>query len=163
MAVLPIHTETTDESVAATAGILRSELIHGLAGVPQLQVIDAKTETGMGHGLAAARYMIETGVHQFGDKVRVYATLFDVTTMNIVKTYKWAIQAKDLFELSDRFANDVARSIEIELIVGEPAGLYAELDDPDAIEKVYTGWYHLRSDTQEGWSRALDFFPSCLW
>lgn len=158
VAVLPIHTETADESVSATAGILRSELIHGLAGVPQLQVINAKTETDGEHVLAAARYMIETGVHQLGDKVRVYATLFDVTTMNIVKTYKWAIQAKDLLELSDRFADDVARSIEIELVIGEPAGLYSELNDPEAIEKVYTGWYHLRSDTREGWSRALELF-----
>ena len=158
VAVLPIHTETADESVSAMAGILRSELIHGLAGVPQLQVINAKTETDGEHVLAAARYMIETGVHQLGDKVRVYATLFDVTTMNIVKTYKWAIQAKDLLELSDRFADDVARSIEIELVIGEPAGLYSELNDPEAIEKVYTGWYHLRSDTREGWSRALELF-----
>jgi tetratricopeptide (TPR) repeat protein len=63
-----------------------------------------------------------------------------------------------MFELSERFADDVARSVEIELIVGEPAGLYAELDDPEAIEKVYTGWYHLRSDTQEGWSRAVELF-----
>jgi class 3 adenylate cyclase/TolB-like protein len=158
VAVLPIHTETADESVAGIARILRRDLIHELTHVPQLKVIDAKTETGKEGGLAAARYMIETGVHQFGDKVRVYATLFDVTTMNIVKTYKWSLNVEELFELSERFADDVARSVEIELIVGEPAGLYAELDDPEAIEKVYTGWYHLRSDTQEGWSRAVELF-----
>jgi tetratricopeptide (TPR) repeat protein len=27
-----------------------------------------------------------------------------------------------------------------------------------AIEKVYQGWYHLRSDTREGWTRAVDLF-----
>lgn len=158
VAVLPIHTEMADESVTATAGVIRGDLIHRLSRVPQLRVIDAKTETGMERGLAAVRYMVESGVHQVGAKVRIYATLFDVTTMNIVKSYKWTVKAKDLFELSDRMADDVARSIEIELIIGEPAGLYSELDDPEAIEKVYTGWFHLRSDTPEGWSRATELF-----
>ncbi len=158
VAVLPIHKEMADESVGATAGILRGDLIHRLARVPQLRVIDAKTETSDKRVVTAARYMVETGVHQVGDKVRVYATLFDVKTMNIVKSYKWTVQAEDLFALSYRFADDVARSLEIELIVGEPAGLYSELDDPEAIEKVYLGWYHLRTDTREGWSRAIELF-----
>ena len=158
VAVLPIHTEMADKSVRATAGILRGDLIHRLARVPQLRVIDARTETSDKRVATAARYMVETGVHQVEDKVRLYATLFDVATMNIVKSHKWTVQAEDLFALSDRFADDVARSIEIELIVGEPAGLYSDLDDPEAIEKVYLGWYHLRTDTREGWSRAIELF-----
>jgi TolB-like protein len=147
-----------DKSVRATAGILRGDLIHRLAKVPQLRVIDAKVETSDKRVVTAARYMVETGVHQVGDNVRLYATLFDVITMNIVKSYKWTVQTEDLFALSDRFADDVARSIEIELIVGEPAGLYSDLDDPAAIEMVYLGWYHLRTDTREGWSHALELF-----
>ena len=158
VAVLPIHTEMADKSVRATAGILRGDLIHRLARVPQLRVIDAKAETSDKRAVTAARYMVETGVHQVGDNVRLYATLFDVITMNIVKSYKWKFQTEDLFALSDRFADDVARSIEIELIVGEPAGLYSDLDDPVAIEMVYLGWYHLRTDTREGWSHALELF-----
>ena len=158
VAVLPIHTEMADKSVRATAGILRGDLIHRLARVPQLRVIDAKAETSDKRAVRAARYMIETGVHQVGDNVRLYATLFDVITMNIVKSYKWTVKTEDLFALSDRFADDVARSIEIELIVGEPAGLYSDLDDPAAIEMVYLGWYHLRTDTREGWSHAIELF-----
>ena len=158
LAILPIHTERVDASVAAMAGILRSDLVHRLARVPQLNIIDAKTETSEERVKSAARYMIETGIQQFGEHARLYATLFDVTTMNIVKSYKWTVPAASLMDLSERLADDIAHSIEIELIVGEPAGLYAELDDPDAIEKVYTGWYHLRSDTREGWAHALALF-----
>ena len=158
LAILPIHTERVDASVAAMAAILRSDLVHRLARVPHLNIIDAKTDTSEERAKTAARYMIETGIQQFGGKARLYATLFDVTTMNIVKSYKWTVQTEHLLDLSERFADDIAQSIEIELIVGEPAGLYAELDDPDAIEKVYTGWFYLRSDTQEGWAHALALF-----
>lgn len=158
VAVLPIHINTADKSVGATAAIIRADLIHRLAAVPQLSVIDAKSETDRGLDPAAARYMVESGVHQFKDHVRIYATLFDVTTMNVVKSYKWTVPADDLLAMSERIADDVARSIQIELIVGAPAGLYADLDDPQAIEKIYLGWYHLRQDTREGWSRAMALF-----
>jgi len=158
IAVLPIHIKNASSLVAEAADILRQELVHRLTAVPQLTVVNAKSEVGQQQGLTAARYYIETGVHQHGDRVRVFATLFDVTTMNIVKSYKWFVAADGLVELSERLAEDVAKSIEVELIVGEPAGLYAELDDPEAIEKIYLGWYHLRSDIREGWAQALELF-----
>jgi adenylate cyclase len=158
LAVLPIHTEGVDEAVRSGAGVIRMDLLHRLSRVPQLQIVDAGTEPDQQRLHATARYMLETGVHQFGDRVRVYAVLFDVTTLNVVKSHKWMSPAEEMFDLADGIAEEVARSVEVELIVGEPAGLYAELDDPQAIEQVYLGWYHLRNDTREGWARALELF-----
>ncbi len=158
IAVLPIHTEGVEDNVAAAAAVIRADLIHRLSGIPELVVVDAgDDEPGAAMG-RAARYMLESGVHQFGDRIRVYATVFDVTTMNVVKSHKISGTVDDMFDLSDRLSQDVGDAIEIELVVGAPAGLYAELDDPVAIEKVYLGWYHLRSDTREGWERALSLF-----
>jgi hypothetical protein len=55
-------------------------------------------------------------------------------------------------------AGEVARSLQIDLVIGEPAGLYGELEDPIAIEKIYFGWYHLTSTTPEGWMESLKLF-----
>jgi adenylate cyclase len=158
VAVLPIHAETADESARATADILRSDLIHRLARTPQLKVIDARAEPSAGGARETARYIIESGVHQAGENVRVYANVIDVTSMNVVKSHKWTAKAADLFALSDELADEVARALEVDLIVGAPAGLYAEFDDPEAVEKVYLGWYHLNRGTPEGWARALQLF-----
>jgi len=158
VAVLPIHAETVDESVRATADMLRTDLIHRLARIPQLSVIDARAEPSGGGVRGTARYMIETGVHQAGDDVRVYAEVLDVTSMNVVKTHRWTAKAADLFGLSDALVDEVGHALEVDLIVGEPAGLYADLDDPEAIEQVYLGWYHLTSGTPEGWARSLELF-----
>ncbi len=160
VAVLPIHAETVDETVRGMAGILRTDLIHRLSRVPQLSVIDASTEPDGGGAPGAARYMIETGIHQAADHVRVYANLVDVASMNVVKAHKRTAQVADLFEMSEAFADEVGRAIEVELVIGEPAGLYAELDDPAAIEQVYLGWYQLTVGTREGWSRAVEHFGS---
>jgi adenylate cyclase len=156
VAVLPIIAEGVDDTVQAGAGVMRADILHRLAAIPELTVIEA-TATG-GQAGTAARYMLETGVHQFGDTLRAYATLFDVTTMNVVKSHKITGPTSDVMNMSDRLSEDVGTSIEVELVVGAPAGLYAELDDPEAIEKVYLGWYNLRSDTVQGWQRALSLF-----
>lgn len=158
VAVLPIHTDGADESVSSTAGVLRSDLVHRLSQVPGLSVIDARTTAGPQPSDVAARYITETGAMQFGDRVRVFATLYDVTTMNVVKSHKWTVATADLFDLSETMADEVARAIEVELIIGEPAGLYSELEDPEAIEKVYLGWYHLRSGNPQSWAKAVELF-----
>jgi adenylate cyclase len=157
LAILPIHTEMVDETVRAAAGMIRHDLLHRLSTLPDLEVIDAPTEPGRGPS-AIASYMVETGVHQFGSNVRVFAVLFDMETMNVVKSHKWMTTVEEMFTISDVVAGEVAHSVEVELVVGEPARLYAELDDPAAIEKIYLGWYHLRNDTKEGWHRALALF-----
>jgi len=97
-------------------------------------------------------------VQQAGTHVQVYAVVFDVTTMNVVKSHKWTVATDEVLALSDQITEDVLRSVEVELVVGAPAGLYADLGDPQSIEKVYLGWYNLRSDTREGWTRALELF-----
>jgi adenylate cyclase len=157
LAILPIHTEMVDDEVRAAAQLVRADLLHRLASIPELVVVDSPDQP-QGQLATTARYMLETGVHQFGDQIRVFAAVFDVTTMNVVKAHKWNLGAGELFEMADTISDDVARTIEVELVVGAPAGLYAELGDAAAIEKIYLGWYHLRSDTLEGWQRALDLF-----
>ena len=157
LAVLPIHTEDVDDQVASGAAMIRSDIVHTLSGVPELTIVDAQTH-GEGAEMPAARYMLETGVHQFGENLRIYATLFDVTTMNVVKSHKLTTQTSRILEAADDLSRAVKKAIEIELVVGAPAGLYAELEDPEAIENVYLGWYHLRTDTEEGWHRARDLF-----
>jgi TolB-like protein len=131
VAVLPIHTEEVAEQVRSVGNLIRLDLIFRLSQVPELHVVDSGVEPGRLAGRPTARYMLETGVHEIGGSVRVYATLFDVTTMNVVNSYKWTARVDELPALSEQIANEVAQGIEIELIVGEPAGLYADLEDPE--------------------------------
>ena len=158
VAVLPIHTEQVGDDVKAIGGIIRADLLHRLSTLPGLKLIDAGPVPGGSPPPASARYVLETGIHQVGERLRVFATLLDVTTMNIVKTHKWDATTADVLDLSDRISEEVVRSVEVDLVVGAPAGLYAELDDPVAIEQVYLGWYYLESDTPEGWAKSLDYF-----
>ena len=157
VALLPIHTESLEPSDANLGEIFRAEMLHRLTRVPSLRVIDARAEGG-GHIPDSARYMIESGAHRAEEKLRVYATVVDVTTMNVVSSHRWMLTGAELIGRSDDLVEEVARSVEVELIVGEPAGLYADLEDPEAIQDVYLGWYHLTAATPAGWTKSLDFF-----
>ncbi len=158
VAVLPIHSESLESSLQSVAGMIRDDLIHRLSQVPRLKIVNASSEPKPGSADEAVRYLLETGIHQVGDQVRVYAKLMDVTTMNIVTTNRWTSSTADLLSLSDDVAEGMARAIAIELIIGEPAGLYAELEDPVAIQNIYTGWFHLTSGNPEGWAKAIEHF-----
>jgi len=157
VAVLPIHADSLEPALQSMAGVIRDDLIHRLSRVPRLLVINASSDPGASSG-EPVRYLLETGVHQVGDQVRVYAKLMDVTSMNIVTTNKWTAATSDLLALSDDVAEGVARAVEVELIIGEPAGLYSELEDPEAIQNIYTGWFHLTSGSPEGWTKAVEYF-----
>lgn len=157
VAVLPIHADDLDPALRPIAAVVRDDLIHRLAQVPRLHVVNATAESE-GSAPANVRYMLETGVHQVGNQVRVYAKLLDVTTMNIVNTNRWTAPTEDLMSLSEDVAEGVARSLAIELVIGEPAGFYNELGDPEALQNIYTGWYHLTSGTPEGIDRAAHYF-----
>ena len=158
IAVLPIHAETVDPSIASAAQMLRADLIYRLANIPNLNVIDARVDLDSGTPDSSARYILETGIHQFGEQVRVYASVLEVSTLNPIASDRWTSTTADMLTLSDEVANDVARSLEVELIIGEPARIYNQLGDPEAIQKVYQGWYQLTSGTPEGWARAVELF-----
>ena len=158
IAVFPINTAGADPSVAAAGEMIRADLIHRLASIPNLNVVDATGEIDLASMDRSVPYLIETGLHQLGTKVRVYAKLIDAATMNIMSSDRWDADIDDLFALSDEVSESTARSIEVELIIGEPARLYNELDDPEAIQQIYVGWYHLTTGTPEGWRKARELF-----
>lgn len=157
LALLPIHTELIDPSLHGAAKLLRSDLLHRLTNIPNLNVIEAKLDS-QDAAESWVQYLVETGIHQIGDQVRVYAQLIDVGTMNFISSHKWTAAVDSLLALSDQISEDVTRAVEIELIVGEPARLYNELGDAESIEKVYQGWYHLTAGTPAGWHRSVQLF-----
>jgi adenylate cyclase len=157
LAVLPIHVEMVDDRVKASAQIIRDDLIFRLSSIHSLRVVDARDHVAS-VDQSSSNYTLESGVHQVGGTVRVYARLIDISTFNIVSAQRWSTTVDELLALSDEIADAVARTLEVELVIGEPARLYADIGDPEAIQKVYTGWYHLTSGIPSGWAKAVALF-----
>ena len=104
------------------------------------------------------QYMLETGIHQYGEVVRVYAKLVDFAAFNLVFSHRFDTTKDKLLSLSDHIGDEVTRSLQVELIVGEPARIYSDLGNPAAQQDIYKGWFQLTALTREGWERALEYF-----
>lgn len=162
VAVLPMNVEGLGEDAVAAGRLLLMDLSNALIAIPSLDVVDlSQTEGDLGDDVTPpsnVRYMLSTGIVGIGSRLRVYAALTEVGRMSNVWGGKWDSTVEDVFDLAERFTADVKKAVEIELIVGEPARIYNDLGDPDALVKVYEGWYKLTTGTPEGWARALELF-----
>jgi adenylate cyclase len=154
--VIPVIMHHVSDEVRAMCEVLRADLIHRLTEIPQLDVIEsdsAEQLTG-----ERAYYILETGVIQVGDNIRTYCKVTAVDTMNFVSSHKWNSTTDTLFGDLEKMIEEVARAIEVELIVGDRIVFYEETQNPRIVQIMIKGWYHLMVGTPEDWLEAMAMF-----
>jgi TolB-like protein len=160
VAVLPILDPDTD-APDSPAAALRLELLTSLVKLPGLEVIDVD-DRGAATDVRgrSARYVLECGVQRAQGRLRVWALLIDTPTVNQIWGERWDGTTEDLFELTERVAQDIVRALEVELVIGEPARLYRSLVDPASVERIYRGWHQLAKGTSTGLLNAIELFET---
>jgi adenylate cyclase len=158
VAIVPMHVEGVSPELESVASFLLSDVISGLVGLRNLDVVDVTKTLGGHHGdeevASNVRYVLHSGIIQVGTRVRLWAQAIEELTHNALWAQKWDTSVDDLMDIADQFAEEVVRAFEVELIVGEPARLYHDLGDPAAVARVYETYYHLTSGTVSGWNQA---------
>jgi len=158
VAIAPMHLEGASPELQSIASFLLSDVVSGLVGLRNLDVADVTKTMGQnqsGEDIASnVRYVLYSGIVQIGNRVRLWAQALEVFTQNALWAQKWDTDLDSLLDMADKFAEEIVRAFEVELIVGEPARIYHELGDPRAVAKVYETYYHLTSGTASGWNRA---------
>jgi adenylate cyclase len=158
VAIAPMHLEGASPELQSIASFLLSDVVSGLVGLRNLDVVDVTTTMGQTEGeediASNVRYVLYSGIVQIGNRVRLWAQALEVFTQNALWAQKWDTDLDSLLDTGDEFAEEIVRAFEVELIVGEPARIYHELGDPRAVAKVYETYYHLTSGTASGWNRA---------
>jgi class 3 adenylate cyclase/tetratricopeptide (TPR) repeat protein len=160
IAVLPVN---GPDEIRSSADAIRLDLVTALVNIPGLDVIDVPDRGGdpdPGRVRLTARYVLESGIHRSGDRVRVYVQLLDSATVNRIWASRWEGGTDELFELQDHITRDVVRAMEIELVVGEPASLYRSLVAPTSLDRVYRGWHQLAKGDVTGLRNAIALFES---
>jgi class 3 adenylate cyclase/tetratricopeptide (TPR) repeat protein len=160
--VLPMHITGDAVGLTSVGAFLLSDVVSGLIALRNLDVVDVTNSDGRPDDTEPAppnvRYMLLSGIVQSGTRLRVWAQVRDVLTQSVLWVGKWDCDEDAVFDMADELATDIVRAFEIELIVGEPARVYHELGSPEAIAKVYEGWYNLTAGTRNGWNQANKLF-----
>lgn len=154
--VLPSILHGVNDDVRSMCNVLRADLVHRLAELPQLTVIESMTADQYAGG--SAYYILETGAIQVGQNVRIYAKVTAIDSMNIVASHKWTSTEEALFVDIERMIEEVARSVEVELVIGDRMVFYEAAGNPDILKAMIQAWYHLMIGTPEHWLEAMEIF-----
>jgi len=120
IAVLPFRRNMADGEDAYFADGIVDDIIHLLAGFKELFVIARGSTLGLGgDGVdqrrvgreLGVRYVLHGSVQRAGGRLRVLAELSEPETGTIIRSYRHDGKLADLFELQDRIALDVVRTI----------------------------------------------------
>jgi len=174
IAVLPLVNEGGDPKNDYFSDGLSEDLIAALSQFNSLKVIsrnssfqfrDSKDESKtIGNKLGTA-HLLEGSVRRAGDEVRIIAELINAADGSTLWSQTYSRPYKDLFELQDDVASDVATALEAKLLTG--AGAVVQNDHPpsgnlDAYNAYLQGQFHDARDTQVDFQKAIDYYNEAI-
>jgi len=160
--VLPFLNHSGDGELDAFGKGVGDEVVHRLAQLPGLRVLKAGDEAAATAKTAAA-LMVGGTVRRAGSQVRVSVHLLDGAT----GVYLWSElvdgDTADSFAVQERVAEAVTRKVEPDVAEGPGAFRVARAGVNLAAQNLcLQGRYHLNQRTEEGLTKAVDFFEKAL-
>ena len=161
IAVLPFTDLSEKHDQQYFADGLADELLDLLAKIPGLHVVGrtssfqfrgrADDVRRVGAALGAA-YVVEGSVRRAGDQIRVTAQLISARDGMHRWSDTYSGTLKDVFQLQDSIAADLARSLELTVSSDNTP---REISKPEAYELLLQGKQALDSTSEEGTNRAI--------
>ncbi len=120
IAVLPFRMHLTDPDEAYFADGIVDDIIHGLATLKELFVVSRGSTLGYGGATLdvqtvgrelGVRYVLYGSVRRSGGRLRIATELSDTETGTVIDSHQHDGDLADLFELQDRIAIGVVKTI----------------------------------------------------
>jgi TolB-like protein/DNA-binding winged helix-turn-helix (wHTH) protein/Flp pilus assembly protein TadD len=168
LAVLPLQSLSDDRGQEYFADGMTDELITDLGQMSALRVISrtsamrykhtAETLRQIGRELGADA-IVEGTVFSSGGRVRVTAQLIDARTDRHLWAHEYERNLRDVLNLQDEVARDIADAVSVELTPQERARLAGSHPvDPEAHEAYLKGLYYWNQFTEAAVKKSLGFF-----
>jgi TolB-like protein/DNA-binding winged helix-turn-helix (wHTH) protein/Tfp pilus assembly protein PilF len=169
LAVLPLHNLSRDPDQEYFSEGITDELITDLAKMPKLKVIshtsverykDTKRPLPEIARELGADAVVEGTIVRSGDRVRITAQLIDAQSDQHLWAESYEQDVRDLLQVQDQLANEIAREIGVNLVPSEHHGqsqAKAKVD-PAAYEAYLKGIFYLGHASCKGFETALSYF-----
>lgn len=107
--------------------------------------------------------VLEGSVRKAGNKVRVTAQLIDTDTGFHIWSENYDRELKDIFQVQDDIAKEIATKLEQNFEIGDRERLYeASTDSVDAYNFYLQGLYYWNKRTPEAIYKAIDYFEKAI-
>jgi len=172
LAVLPLQNLSGDNEQEYFADGMTDELITDLGQMSALRVISrtsvmqykrtAKTLPQIGRELGADAILVGA-VFRSGSRVRITAQLIDARTDHHLWAHAYERDLRDVLDLQDEVARDIANGIRLELTPQERARLAGSHPvNPEAHEAYLKGRYYWNQFTEADVRKSLGFFQQAI-
>ena len=172
LAVLPLDNLSGDKEQEYFADGMTDALTTDLAQIGSLKVISRtsamhfkgskETLPQIGRDLQVDA-VVEGTVARADNRVRITAQLIEASTDHHLWAKTYERDLKDALALQDEIAQDITEQIRLKLTPKERSLLMqVHAVDPEAYDATLRGWYWLNQITQEGTSKALDYFQKAI-
>jgi TolB-like protein/DNA-binding winged helix-turn-helix (wHTH) protein/Tfp pilus assembly protein PilF len=174
LAVLPFQNLTGDPEQEYFADGLTEELITQLGRLrpEQLGVISRtsamvykrsdKRLDQIGHELGV-QYVLEGGFRRAGNRLRITAQLIRVQDQSNLWSQEYDRRPEGMFAVQDEVAVDVARETQLRLTPQQQIQVArVRTVDPEAHEAYLKGRYFWNKRTEEGFTKAIDYFNQAI-
>lgn len=173
IAVLPFEATGAEASVQFSEG-LYDGLLNRLANVSDLRVTSRTSAARYGEGertipeigrALGIGWIVEGGVRQAGDRIRVSARLVDARedVEEWAEEYDRDLTTQDLFAIETDLVRRIARSLQAELSSRERERVERRpTDDLEAYRLYVEGRIHMDRRTEAGVWRAVDRFQEAI-
>ncbi len=172
IAVLPLRNLSNDPEQEYFSEGLTDELITRLASLPGLLVISRASTLEYGNTrksrLRIAQELhvdalVEGSVLRSGNRVRINVSLIDAGTDRLFWTSSYEREHRDILELQNDVARDIAQSIRLNLNPADRRRLARSQPlDPEAHEDYLRGRFHWSRRTAPELKAAVRYFDSAI-
>jgi serine/threonine-protein kinase len=160
--VLPFSDHSADASLDAFCKGVRDEVVHQLARLSGLRLLESRDDRDLDAARDAAALMIGGVVRRDGDRVRVDVHMIDGAS----GCYLWSESVDgtlaETFAVHERVADVVVKRLEPDLKSNGAFRVARPAVNLAAQNLYLQGRYHLNQRTEEGLRKALDFFEKAL-
>jgi TolB-like protein/DNA-binding winged helix-turn-helix (wHTH) protein/Flp pilus assembly protein TadD len=172
LAVLPLQNLSGDKDQEYFVDGMTDELITHLGQMSALRVISrtsvmqykrtAKTLPQIGRELGADAILVGA-VFRSGNRVRITAQLIDARTDHHLWAHAYERDLRDVLDLQDEVARDIANGIRLELTPQERARLAGSHPvNPEAHEAYLKGRFYWNQFTETDVKKSLGFFQQAI-
>ena len=174
LAVLPFQNLTGDPEQEYFADGLTEELITQLGRLrpEQLGVISRTSVMGYKHSdkrldqigqELGVQYVLEGSFRRAGDRLRITAQLIQVKDQTHVWAQEYDRRPEDILTVQEEVAEDVGLETQLRLTPQQRNQLArVRTVDPDAHEAYLKGRYFWNKRTEEGFTKAIDYFNQAI-
>lgn len=168
IAVLPFVNLSGDPEQEYFSDGLAEELLHALAGIPELRVAartssfsfkDEKIDIPTVADKLNVAHVLEGSVRQSGEILRITAQLVEADSGYHLWSQTFDRELEDVFTIQDEIAAAVVAALEVELLGEVPK---ARAIDPDAYALYLQGRHFNARQTQEGDEKAVEAYRAAL-